>query len=67
MCGIATSRRSLTALCELLGTHFDTEITESQASAPGTEIVKAIFARLTESEGAVVYQGEKVGLHTESS
>ncbi len=63
--GIATSRRSLTALCELLGTHFDTEITESQASAPGTEIVKAhIGTVFTESEGAVVYQGEKVGLHT---
>jgi arginyl-tRNA synthetase len=63
--GIATSRRSLTALCELLGTHFDTEITESQASAPGTEIVKAnIGTVFAESEGAVVYQGEKVGLHT---
>ncbi|MFM2339571.1 MAG: hypothetical protein RLZZ360_207 [Candidatus Parcubacteria bacterium] len=63
--GIATSRRSLTALCELLGTHFDTEITESQASAPGTEIVKAnIGTVFTESEGAVVYQGEKAGLHT---
>ncbi len=63
--GIATSRRSLTALCELLGTHFDTEITESMASAPGTEIVKAhIGTVFAESEGAVVYQGEKVGLHT---
>ncbi len=63
--GIATSRRSLTALCELLGTHFDTEITESEASAPGTEIVKANIGKVfTESNGAVVYEGEKVGLHT---
>lgn len=63
--GIATSRRSLAAICALLGTHFDTEITESQASQPGTEIVKAnIGTVFTESEGAVVYEGEKVGLHT---
>ncbi|MCU0678765.1 MAG: arginine--tRNA ligase [Candidatus Pacebacteria bacterium] len=63
--GIATSRRSLAAICELLGTHFDTEITESQASAPGTEIVKAnIGSVFTESNGAVIYEGEKVGLHT---
>jgi arginyl-tRNA synthetase len=63
--GIVTSRRSLAAICELLGTHFDTEITESQASGPGTEIVKANIGRVfTESEGAVVYEGEKVGLHT---
>jgi arginyl-tRNA synthetase len=63
--GIATSRRSLAALCELLGTHFDTEITESQASGPGAKIVRAnIGTVFTESEGAVVYAGEKVGLHT---
>lgn len=63
--GIATSRRSLTAICELLGTHFDTEITESQAAGPGAEIVRAnIGTVFTESNGAVVYEGEKVGLHT---
>ncbi len=63
--GINTSRRSLSALCELLGTHFDTEITESQASLPGMEIVKANLGKVfTESDGAVVFEGEKVGLHT---
>jgi arginyl-tRNA synthetase len=63
--GIATSRRSLTAVCKLLGTHFDTEITESEASVPGTEIVRAhVGTVFTESNGAVIYEGEKVGLHT---
>ncbi|MFM2423956.1 MAG: hypothetical protein RLZZ70_345 [Candidatus Parcubacteria bacterium] len=63
--GIATSRQSLTAICKLLGTQFDTEITESEASVPGTEIVKANIGKVfVESNGAVVYEGEKVGLHT---
>ena len=63
--GIETSRRSLENICQLLGTHFDTEITESQASGPGTEIVKENIGKVfVESEGAVVYEGEKVGLHT---
>lgn len=63
--GIATSRRSLAAICERLGTTFDTEIMESSASVPGIEIVKANIGKVfKESEGAVVYEGEKVGLHT---
>jgi arginyl-tRNA synthetase len=63
--GIATSRASLATLCAKLGTTFDTEITESEASIPGTEIVNAhIGSVFTESNGAVVYEGEKVGLHT---
>lgn len=63
--GITTSRQSLSAICELLGTHFDTEITESQASTPGAEIVQNhIGTVFIESDGAVVYEGEKVGLHT---
>ncbi|MBP9717535.1 MAG: arginine--tRNA ligase [Candidatus Pacebacteria bacterium] len=63
--GIATSRKSLAEICARLGTKFDTEITESEASVPGTEIVKANIGKVfKESEGAVVYEGEKVGLHT---
>lgn len=63
--GIATSRASLAALCAKLGTTFDTEITESEASVPGTKIVKENIGRVfTESNGAVVYEGERVGLHT---
>ena len=63
--GLATSRARLNELCRLLGTHFDHEISESQASAPGTAMVQEhIGTVFAESEGAIVYQGEKVGLHT---
>ncbi len=63
--GVATSLSRVEALCELLGTTFDGTIKESQVSAPGAAIVREhigdVFAQ---SDGAVVYQGEKVGLHT---
>jgi len=64
--GIATSRASLNALLNKLGTNFDFEIYESEASPVGTKIVRehiedGIFV---ESEGAVVFKGEDYGLHT---
>lgn len=63
--GITTSKVQLAELCRKLGTHFDFEKTESEVSERGQEIVRgAIGSVFTESEGAVVYQGEKVGLHT---
>jgi arginyl-tRNA synthetase len=63
--GIATSKARLSELCRLLGTEFDVEILESEASVPGLEIVKKHTGDIFEvSEGAVVYKGEKVGLHT---
>lgn len=63
--GIATSKARLDELCRMLGTVFDTVITESEASGPGTDIVKEHIGDVfVESDGAVVYQGEKVGLHT---
>ena len=63
--GIATSKAKLDALCEMLGTTFDTVIYESEAGPRGTQIVKEhIGGAFEESEGAVVYKGEKVGLHT---
>lgn len=63
--GIATSRKQLTLLCAKLGTTFDTEITESSASDIGVSVVKDNMGDVfTESDGAVVYQGEKHGLHT---
>lgn len=51
---------------EFLGTHFDYEIFESEVGNVGKEKVleakeKGIFE---ESEGAVIYKGEKAGLHT---
>lgn len=49
-----------------LGTHFDYYFFESETARPGLRIVgdglkKGVFE---ESEGAVIYRGEKKGLHT---
>lgn len=63
--GIQTSRTHLAKLCEQLGTVFDTDIPESAASPVGAELVKKNTGLIFEkSEGAVVYRGEKHGLHT---
>ncbi len=63
--GIATSNAQIHAICQKLGTHFDTEIFESQAAPVGSEIVKENIGKLfAESEGAIVYDGDRSGLHT---
>ena len=63
--GIFTSKYRLNTICASLGTIFDKEIFESQASVKGTEIVKENIGEVfVESDGAIVYEGEKVGLHT---
>lgn len=63
--GIATSRARLTEICAELGTHFDFDIPESEAGPVGTEITKEHIGDVfEESDGAIVYRGEKVGLHT---
>ena len=64
--GIATSRARLAELCKMLGTTFDAEIFESEASPIGREIVLAHIADgiFEVSDGATIYKGEKVGLHT---
>ena len=65
LAGIATSNAQINAICEKLGTHFDTEIFESEAAPVGLEIVKTNIGKLfTESQGAIVYEGERSGLHT---
>ncbi len=53
-------------LYRILGTHFDYFFFESETAEPGVRIVrdgveKGVFE---ESEGAVIYRGEKRGLHT---
>ncbi len=53
-------------LYKVLGTHFDYYFFESETAEIGTRIVqdglnKGVFE---ESEGAVIYRGEKQGLHT---
>ncbi len=63
--GIATSRARLFDLCRMLGTKFDIEIFESEASPIGKSIVqKNIGNVFAESAGAVVFEGEQLGLHT---
>lgn len=63
--GIATSKAKLDSLCKKLGTSFDTVINESEAGPVGSKIVKDNVGEVfQESQGAIVYPGEKVGLHT---
>lgn len=49
-----------------LGTKFDFYFFESETAAPGMEMIREGLASgvFDESEGAVIYQGEKKGLHT---
>ncbi|HRH55891.1 MAG TPA: arginine--tRNA ligase [Candidatus Paceibacterota bacterium] len=54
------------AVWDALGTHFDYVLHESEATPIGMAVVlealeKGVFAK---SEGAVIYEGEKKGLHT---
>ena len=63
--GIETSRTHLAELCRMLGTTFDTEIFESEVSELGTSIVRSYIGDVfEESNGAVVFKGERHGLHT---
>lgn len=63
--GLATSRARLAELCRMLGTSFDLEIFESEVSDAGTEIVRLRTGDVfEESDGAIIYRGEKHGLHT---
>lgn len=63
--GLATSRTQMAKLCAMLGTSFDTEILESRASEPGLKIVREHTGTIFhESDGAVIFKGEDVGLHT---
>lgn len=48
-----------------LGSHFDFRFLESEAAPKGSQIVSNNIGRVfEESEGAVVFPGEKYGLHT---
>src|SRR3989344_3291643 len=48
-----------------LGTHFDNYIFESEAGVEGKEIVLQNTPNIfTKSDGAIIYEGEKEGLHT---
>lgn len=63
--GIKTSRERLASICATLGTRFDAEIFESEVGSVGVDVVKKNLGSIfKESDGAIVYEGEKVGLHT---
>ncbi len=63
--GLETSKKRLEELMAVLGTSFDTVIYESEASEPGKKLVLAHVGEVfEESAGAIVYRGEKCGLHT---
>jgi arginyl-tRNA synthetase len=62
--GINTSRRHLDALCERLGTTFDYVFFESETGPVGKRIVEERMDVFEKSDGAIVFHGEKVGLHT---
>ena len=51
-------------LYKILGTKFDHYFFESETAGKGIEVVKAHPEVFEESDGATVYKGEKVGLHT---
>lgn len=54
------------AFYERIGTHFEKYYPESECAVPGLQTVKEQLAKgvYTESDGAVVFDGEKYGLHT---
>ncbi len=63
--GLNTSKLHLRDLCKKLGTAFDLEIYESDVSWSGKEIVENHIGSIFEkSENAIIYRGEKHGLHT---
>lgn len=63
--GIATSKKHLDELCEKLGTQFDAVFFESESGVEGEKVISEHIGDVFEkSEGAVVYKGERDGLHT---
>jgi arginyl-tRNA synthetase len=62
--GRAASLSHFEELYALLGTKFDHYFFESVTAPKGVEIVRAHPDVFEESDGALVYKGEKQGLHT---
>lgn len=64
MAGREASLAHFEKLYAMLGTEFDFYFFESASAPKGLEIVRAHPEVFEESDGAVVYKGEKEGLHT---
>jgi arginyl-tRNA synthetase len=64
--GRETSLAAFRELYKRLDTHFDYFFFESETAARGLELVRDGLKKdvFKESEGAVIYEGEKKGLHT---
>ncbi len=62
--GKAVSLAAFQRIYDILGTKFDYNFFESETAGKGVEIVKAHPEVFEQSDGATVYKGEKVGLHT---
>jgi arginyl-tRNA synthetase len=64
--GREVSLEAFEEVYRVLGTKFDYYFFESETSGPGVDLVRDGLTRgvFKESEGAVIYDGEKKGLHT---
>ena len=64
--GRAASLAKFEELYAILGTKFDSYFFESAVAQTAVDIVQAALSKgiFEESNGAIVYKGEKVGLHT---
>ena len=64
--GREVSMEEFNRIFALLGTRHDYAFFDSETTAPGMTLVNEALAKgvLEESEGAIVYKGEKKGLHT---
>jgi arginyl-tRNA synthetase len=62
--GRAVSLAHFEELYTMLGTKFDHYFFESATAPRGLEVVRANAGVFEESDGAIVYKGEKAGLHT---
>ncbi|MDB5190088.1 MAG: argS [Parcubacteria group bacterium] len=64
--GREVSMEEFNQLFELLGTKYDYTFFDSDTTKPGMDAVLDAVAKgvLEESEGAIIYRGEKKGLHT---
>jgi arginyl-tRNA synthetase len=64
--GREISMEEFRRIWKLLGTHFDYELFDSDTTESGVRVVKDGLAKgiFKESDGAIIYDGEKKGVHT---